>query len=392
MLYLDNAATSPMRPQVFAAMLPYLQENFYNPSSVYSPARKVRAAIDDTRAFIGDALGVSSEEIFFTSGGTESDNWAIKGTLEKATRGRHIVTSAAEHHGILYVCKHLEKNGCEVTYLDVDGEGFVNAQDLARALRDDTALVSVMLANNEVGTIQPIAEMAEIARQRGVPFHTDAVQAVGHIPINISELGVDMLSFSAHKFGGPKGIGVMYIKKGTPVFPLFWGGAQERSKRAGTENVAGIVGMGEALKITLEELPTEITRVSALRDKLIAEILREIPHTSLNGATGDKRLPGNVNVSFRFIEGESVLLILDMQGCCASTGSACSSGSLEPSHVLTAMGISPEMANGAIRFSLGAANSENDIYALMQILKPAVEKLRMLSPLYDDYLKNNKGS
>jgi cysteine desulfurase len=385
MLYLDNAATTPMRPQVFEAMLPYLKEEFYNPSGVYTPARKVRAAIDDTRSLIAEILNAAPEEIFFTSGGTESDNWAIKGTLEASKNKRHIITAETEHHGILYVCKYLEKQGYEITYLPVDGEGFVSNADLKNALRDDTALVSIMLANNEVGTIQPLAELSETAAS--VPFHTDAVQAVGHIPVDIAKLNADMLSFSAHKFGGPKGIGAMYIKKGTPVFPLFQGGAQERNRRAGTENAAAIIGMGTALEIAVRELASEHKRVSAMRDRLISEILTNIPHTRLNGAIGDKRLPGNVNISFRFIEGEALLLCLDMQGCYVSTGSACSSGSLDPSHVLMALGLGHELANGALRFSLGAVNTDKDIDILMGVLKPAVEKLRALSPLYDDYNK-----
>ena len=386
MLYFDNAATTPIRPQVFEAMLPFLQQNFFNPSSVYTPARKIRAAVDDARFCVANLLGVLPEEIFFTSGGTESDNWAIKGALEASRRGKHIVTTKTEHHGILYVCKHLEKIGCEVTYLPVDCEGRVDARDLENALRDDTALISIMLANNEVGTIQPLAEFSKIISAKKIPFHTDAVQAVGHIPVNIKNLGVDMLSFSAHKFGGPKGIGALFIKKGTPIFPLFQGGAQERNRRAGTENIAGIVGMATALQLAFEELPSEFLRISALRDKLICEILK-IPHTKLNGATGENRLPGNVNVSFRFIEGESLLLHLDMHGCCASTGSACSSGALDPSHVLLALGLDHELANSALRFSLGAMNSENDICALMKILVPSVEKLRAISPIFDDYKK-----
>ncbi|MCL1882604.1 MAG: cysteine desulfurase NifS [Defluviitaleaceae bacterium] len=387
MLYLDNAATTPMRPKVLEAMLPYLTDNFYNPSSVYTPARKARAAIDDARLVIAKCLNARPDEIFFTSGGTESDNWAIKGVIEASKRGRHIITTEAEHHGILYVCKHMEKKGCTVTYLPVDAEGFVNPNDLEAAITPETALVSIMLANNEVGTIQPMEEFAKITKKHGIPLHTDAVQAVGHIPINVEEMGVDMLALSAHKFGGPKGIGAMYVKKGTKISPLFQGGAQERSNRAGTENVAGIIGMAAALEISISELAIEFTRVSLLRDKLIREILENIPYTRLNGATGERRLPGNVNISFRFVEGESLLLHLDMQGCCASTGSACSSGALEPSHVLMALGLGHELANGALRFSFGAENTEDDITKLMSILKPSVEKLRNLSPLYDDFLK-----
>ncbi|MCL2224996.1 MAG: cysteine desulfurase NifS [Defluviitaleaceae bacterium] len=387
MLYLDNAATTPLQHGVFEAMLPYLNENFFNPSSVYKPARQVRAAIDEARQIVADVLNAAPNEIFFTSGGTEADNWAIKGALEASKRGRHIVTTATEHHGILYVCKHMEKQGCEVTYLPVDREGFVNPQDLDAAIRPETALVSIMFANNEVGTIQPMEALSEITNRHGVPLHTDAVQAVGHIPIDVETLGVQMLALSAHKFGGPKGIGALYVKKGTPIFSLFQGGAQERNRRAGTENVAGIVGMGAAIDISAKEISCELPRVSALRDRLIREISEKIPHTVLNGPLGDKRLPGNVNFSFRFVEGEALLLHLDMQGCCASTGSACSSGALEPSHVLMSLGLGHELANGALRFSFGAGNTEADIEKLMQILCPAVQKLRALSPLYDDFLK-----
>ncbi|MCL2577061.1 MAG: aminotransferase class V-fold PLP-dependent enzyme [Defluviitaleaceae bacterium] len=387
MLYLDNAATTPLRTQVLESMLPYLTENFYNPSSVYTPARKIRAAIDDSRQNIASVINAAPDEIFFTSGGTESDNWAIKGTLEASKRGRHIITTETEHHGILYVCKHMEKQGCEVTYLPVDGEGFVKPSDLEATIRPETSLVSIMLANNEVGTIQPIAALSEITNRHGIPFHTDAVQAAGHIPIDVEKLGVQMLSLSAHKFGGPKGIGALYVKKDTPIFSLFQGGAQERNRRAGTENAAGIVGMGTALSLSAKELPCELPRVSALRDTLIREISEKIPHSILNGTTGENRLPGNVNFSFRFIEGESLLLHLDMQGCCASTGSACSSGALEPSHVLMALGLGHELANGALRFSFGTENTSADIKKLMEILCPAVDKLRILSPLYDDFIK-----
>jgi cysteine desulfurase len=308
--------------------------------------------------------------------------------LEAAKHGKHIITAQTEHHGILYVCKHLETLGTKVTYLPVDKEGFVSPADLENAVTPETCLVSIMLANNEVGTIQPIKELSEITSRRKIPFHTDAVQAVGHIPVDASALGVQMLSLSAHKFGGPKGVGVLYVKKGTPIAPVFQGGAQERGRRPGTENVAAIVGMGEALRISLEQLPTEQPRISALRDKLISEILTNIPHTNLNGAKGANRLPGNVSISFAFIEGESLLLHLDMQGCCVSTGSACSSGALEPSHVLMSMGLGHELSNGALRFSLGHINTQDDITNLMKILKPSAEKLRNLSPLYDDFLKS----
>ncbi|MCL2356106.1 MAG: cysteine desulfurase [Defluviitaleaceae bacterium] len=383
MLYFDNAATTPMRPCALEAMLPFLSENFYNPSSVYGSARKVRAAIDDARGAVASAIGANPDEIFFTSGGTESNNHALKGLPAK-----HIITTAAEHHAVLYVCKHLEKLGCEVTYLPTDNEGTIRADDLAAAIRPDTSLVSIISANNEVGTISPIAKFSEITNQAGIPLHTDAVQMVGNVPLDVKKLGVQMLSLSAHKFGGPKGVGALYVKKGTPLFPLILGGAQERNRRAGTENVAGIIGMSAALSEAIAEIPTELPRITALRDELIKKIL-QIPHTCLNGAR-ENRLPGNVNISFRFIEGESLLLHLDMQNCCASTGSACSSGALEPSHVLMALGLSHELANGALRFSLGAQNTSDDIENLMNILTPAVEKLRNLSPLYDDFLKTSE--
>jgi cysteine desulfurase len=388
MLYLDNAATTPLRPQVFDAMLPFLTENFFNPNSVYKPARQIRAAIDDARQTVAGVINAAPDEIYFTSGGTESDNWAIKGSLDASKRGRHLITTETEHHGILYVCKQIEKlEGGLVTYLPVDGEGFVNPQELEAAIRPQTALVSIILANNEVGTIQPMAELSEITSRHGIPLHTDAVQAVGHIPIDVEKMGVQMLSLSAHKFGGPKGIGALYVKKGTPLFSLLQGGAQERNRRAGTENVAGIIGMATAIALCDKELSFEMPRISALRDRLIREISEKIPHTVLNGATGNKRLPGNVNFSFRFIEGESLLLHLDMQGCCASTGSACSSGALEPSHVLMALGLGHELANGALRFSFGMNNTDADIEKLMEILCPAVLRLRELSPLYDDFIR-----
>ncbi|MCL1845390.1 MAG: cysteine desulfurase NifS [Defluviitaleaceae bacterium] len=389
MIYLDNAATTPLRPGVLEAMLPFLSENFFNPSSVYAPARKVRAAVDDARGIVASAIGAKPDEIFFTSGGTESNNWAIKGALNGEKK--HIVTTAIEHHAVLFVCKHLEKCGFEVTYLPVDGEGFANPADLEAAIRPDTALVSIILANNEVGTIQPIQQFAEITARHGVTLHTDAVQAVGHFATDVNELEVQMLSISAHKFGGPKGVGALFVKKGTPLFSLLQGGAQERNRRAGTENVAGIIGMGAALSAAIEEMPAEFPRVTALRDRLTREILDKIPHTRLNGAR-ENRLPGNVNISFRFIEGESLLLHLDMQNICASTGSACSSGALEPSHVLMALGLDHEQANGALRFSLGAQNTDEEIDELMKILSPAVKKLRALSPLYDDYLKTSGGA
>ncbi|MCL2604941.1 MAG: cysteine desulfurase NifS [Defluviitaleaceae bacterium] len=384
-LYLDNAATTPLHPKALAAMMPFLEGKFHNPNSVYGPARAVRQAIDEARAVVASAIGARPDEIFFTGSGTEADNWALNGVMTASPEKRHVITSSVEHHGVLYTCRALEKRGYDVTYLPVDADGLVNPDDLREALRPDTALVSVIMANNEVGTIQPLTALTEITRRNNIPFHTDAIQAVGHIPVDVNALGVDMLALSAHKFGGPNGVGALYIRKGTPVSPLIYGGAQERGRRAGTENAAGIVGMAEALSLTMKEMPHENPRVSALRDKLIAQITSKIPHVKLNGHP-TQRLPGNVNISFKFIEGESLLLHLDMQGCCASTGSACSSGALEPSHVLMAMGLPHAMANGAIRFSFGCGNTDADIGRLMAMLVPSVERLRAMSPLYDDYI------
>jgi len=385
-IYLDNAATTPLHPKARAAMLPYLAETYANPSSMYNPARNVRKAIDDVRHVVAQAVSANTAEIFFTAGGTESDNWAIRGVLDAAgSRGKHIITSSVEHPAIFNLCEYLETRDYSVTYLPVNKEGFVNPQDVENAIRPDTCLVSIILANNEVGTIQPIAEISKITGKRNIVFHTDAVQAVGHMPVNVDELGVDLLTLSAHKFYGPKGIGALYVRKGTSIAPLFHGGMQERSRRPGTENVIGIIGMGAALQAAIEELPAEQKRLTILRDKLIEGIQSTIPYTQLNGPTGSKRLPGNVNISFRFIEGESLLLHLDMHGCYASTGSACSSGALDPSHVLMAMGLTHELANGAIRFTLGRENTSEDIDSLIKILQPTVQKLRDLSPLYDDF-------
>jgi len=389
-LYFDNAATTAIHPKALEAMLPYLGDSFANPSSVYSPAREVRGAIDEARKKIATAISAMPEEIFFTSSGTESNNWAIKSVVEVATslgKGKHIITTSVEHHATFHVCEYLAAQGCEVTYLPVNSEGFISPSTLEAAIRPDTCLITIILANNEIGTILPVAEFSAIAKNHKIPIHTDAIQAVGHIPVNVDDLGVNLLSLSAHKFNGPKGVGVLYIRKGTRITPMTHGGAQERNRRAGTENVAGIIGMAVALEIAIKNLPTETTRIINMRDKLINEILTTIPHTKLNGAAGANRLPGNVNISFRFIEGEALLLHLDMQNCCASTGSACSSGALEPSHVLMAMGISHEMANGALRFSLGRENTEDEIDKLMQILRKSVERLREMSPLYDDFKK-----
>ncbi|MCL2405955.1 MAG: IscS subfamily cysteine desulfurase [Defluviitaleaceae bacterium] len=387
-LYFDNAASTPLHASALAAMMPYLSDNYTNPSSIYTPARAARKAIDEARVTVASTINAKPEEIYFTGSGTEAINWAIRGVLEaQAQKGRHVVTTAAEHHATLYTCKHLEKLGYEITYLPVDAEGYVAPEAVSAAIRNDTVLVSIIMANNEVGTIQPMAAIGEITRKAGITLHTDAVQAVGHIQVDVEALQVDILSLSAHKFYGPKGVGAQYIKKGTRIAPLLIGGAQERGRRAGTENVAGIVGLAAALSVSAAEMAGEELRISALRDMLINEILARIPHTRLNGPRTN-RLPGNVNVSFSFIEGESLLLHLDMLGCQASTGSACSSGALAPSHVLTAMGLSHELANGAIRFSLGRDNTAQDIDNLMVMLEKSVARLRELSPLYDDFCKN----
>jgi len=385
MLYLDNAATTPLHPLAFQAMTPYLTEHFANPSSVYRQAQKVRAAINNSRETIATSIGANAEEIFFTSSGTESDNWAIQGAIKK--QGGHIITSSIEHHGIHHLCKFLETQGIDVTYLPVTSDGFVEPTAVESAIRPDTTLVSIMLANNEVGTIQPIAEIGEIVKKHKIIFHTDAVQAVGHIPIDVNMLGVDLLSLSAHKFYGPKGVGALYIRKGTKLDPMLHGGGHERNRRAGTENVAGIIGMGVALTETLKDLEAENNRILKIRNKLIDEILTNIPYTYLNGSS-ENRLPGNINISFDFIEGEALILHLDINGCQASTGSACSAISLEPSHVLMAMGLSHERTNGAVRFTLGKHNKEADVTNLLKILKPSVEKIRAMSPLYDDFLRS----
>jgi cysteine desulfurase len=391
-LYLDHAATTPLRAEVLEKMMPFLTTRFYNPSSVYKPAQDVKAEIFESRQIVAECLNAAPDEILFTSGGTEANNWAIKGLLDASVHGKHIITATTEHHSVLYVCKHLEKQGAEVTYLPVNAEGFIEPSALEAAIRKDTALVSIMLANNEVGTIQPMAAFAEITKKHGIPLHTDAVQAVGHIPINVEELGVQMLALSAHKFGGPKGVGALYVKKGTPLHSLFQGGAQERNRRAGTENVAGIVGLGVALELSVAEIPSEMPRITAMRNRLIAEIFEKIPHAVLNGPM-ENRLPSNINFSFRFIEGESLLGRLSNQGCYVSTGSACASSAIEPSHVLMALGLTHELTNTALRFSLGRENTDADIDRLIEILCPIVESLCEMSPLYSDFLKTtSKGA
>ena len=382
-IYLDHASTTPMRPEVLEAMLPFLKGEYGNPSSIYGEGREARKALDRARDRIATILGASPREIIFTSGGSEADNLAIKGAaFALRDRGNHIITSAIEHHAVYNTCRYLEKHGFRITVLPVDSYGLVDPSAVAAALTPETILVSIMHANNEIGTIQPIAEISKILKERKILFHTDAVQTVGHIPVNVQELGVDLLSLSAHKFYGPKGVGALYVRRGVRLDPLIHGGAQEHNRRAGTENVAGIVGMAEALVLAALEMDKEIERQRELRDRLISGIMERIPHTRLNGHP-EERLPGNVNVCFEFIEGESLLLNLDMQGIAASSGSACTSGSLEPSHVLLALGLPHEIAHGSLRMTLGRGTSAADIDTVLEVLPGIVDRLRQMSPLYD---------
>lgn len=389
MIYLDNSATTPIHPKAREAMLPHLAEIYANPSGVYAPSRQSRKIIDEARQAIASVINATPAEIFFTSSGTESCNWAIKGIADKA-KGKHIIISAIEHPAVANTCKYLADKGFEITTISVCADGFVSPQDIKEAIRPETCLVSVMTVSHEIGAIQPIAEISKIAKIHKIPVHTDAVQAVGKIPVDVDTLGVDLLSMSAHKFGGPKGIGVLYVRKGINITPLMHGGMQERGRRAGTENVLGIAGMSAALTAVNKNLLQEQSRIAKIRDYMIEQILTTIPYTKLNGPTGDARNANNINISFRFIEGESLLLHLDMHGIYASTGSACSSGSLEPSKVLMAIGLTHELANGAIRITLGHENTIDDVDALLKVLQPSVQKLRDLSPLYDDFMKEQK--
>ncbi|MDR1439043.1 MAG: cysteine desulfurase NifS [Clostridiales bacterium] len=392
-IYLDHAATTAVHPAVFEKMAPYFRDHYGNPSSVYSIARATKQAIDQAREDVAAAFGASAKEIFFTGSGSEADNWAIKGAALAAAaggRGRHIVTSAIEHHAVLETCEYLEKQGFSVTYLPVDEYGTVSLVDLQRAIRDDTALVSVMAANNEIGTVQPIKEIGRIAHERGAIFHTDAVQAAGTLELDVASQNIDMMSIAAHKFYGPKGVGALYVKAGTRVERFLHGGGQERGKRAGTENVAGIVGLAEALKLAVAGMGAESARLAALRDRTISAVLKAIPYSRLNGHP-TQRLPNNANFAFRYIEGESLLLMLDMKGIGASSGSACTSGSLDPSHVLLAIGLPHEIAHGSLRVTFGAENTEDDVDRLLEALPPIVKRLRDMSPLYEDFVKSKEG-
>ena len=390
LIYLDNAATTRTAPEVVEAMLPYFSESYGNPSSVYSFAAKNKDAVTGARETIAKILGADTSEIYFTAGGTESDNWALKAAAEAyASKGKHIITTKIEHHAILHTGAYLEKRGYEVTYLDVDENGVVSPAAVEAAIRPDTILISVMFANNEIGTIEPIREIGQIARAHGVLFHTDAVQAFGQIPIRVDDCCIDMLSASGHKLNGPKGIGFLYIRKGVKIRSFIHGGAQERKRRAGTENVPGIIGLGAAAQRAARSMEERTVKERELRDHLIGRVLAEIPYSRLNGHPTD-RLPNNANFSFRFIEGESLLIMLDMKGICASSGSACTSGSLDPSHVLLAIGLPHEIAHGSLRLTLGEETTREDIDYVVDALKEIVARLRDMSPLYEDFVKKNR--
>ena len=392
MIYLDNAATTKTAPEVVDAMLPYFSEYYGNASTIYSLGAESKKAMDHARQTIADSLGAKPEEIYFTAGGSESDNWALKATAEAyASKGKHIITTKIEHHAILHTCQYLEKRGFEITYLNVDRDGLISLDELKAAIRPDTILISVMFANNEIGTIEPIAEIGEIAKEHGVLFHTDAVQAYAQVPINVDEMHIDMLSASGHKLNGPKGIGFLYIRKGVKIRSFVHGGAQERSRRAGTENIPGIVGLGAAVERAMRIMDTKTRKEIELRDYLIGRLENEIPHCWLNGHR-TKRLPNNINFSFLFIEGESMLIMLDMKGICASSGSACTSGSLDPSHVLLAIGLKHEEAHGSLRLTLSEESTKEEMDIVAEEVKKIVQRLRDMSPLYEDFLKSQKNN
>lgn len=387
-IYADNAATTKVAPEVVEAMLPYFTENFGNPSSIYAEGREAKKAIERAREQVAKAIGADPKEIYFTGSGSEADNWALRSTAKALkSKGNHIITSSVEHHAVLHTCQDLEKQGYEVTYLPVDKYGMVSPEDVKAAIKDTTIMISIMTANNEIGTIMPIAEIGEIAKSAGVVFHTDAVQAVGNVHIDVNEMNIDMLSLTGHKFHGPKGSGALFVRNGVRLISFITGGAQERMRRAGTENVPGIVGLGKAIEMATANIDQKQKKLTALRDAYIKKVLETIPYSHLNGHP-TKRLPGNANISFEFIEGEGMLLSLDMKGISASSGSACTSGSLDPSHVLLAIGLKHEEAHGSLRVSFGEDNTPEDVNYIADSLKEIVERLRMMSPLYEEMLKN----
>ena len=388
-IYLDNAATTKTRPEVVEAMLPYFTELYGNPSSVYEFASQNKKTVNEARDIIAKSLNAQTQDIYFTAGGSESDNWALKATAEAyKEKGNHIITSKIEHHAILHTCEWLKKQGFEISYIDVDENGILKLDELKKAIRPTTILISIMFANNEIGTMQPVKEIGEIAKENDIIFHTDAVQAYGQVPIDVEELHIDMLSASGHKLNGPKGIGFLYIRKGLKLSSYVHGGGQERHRRAGTENVPGIVGLGKAAQIAIETMEERTKEEIRLRDLLIEHILKEVPYTRLNGDR-TKRLPNNANFSFQFIEGESLLIMLDMKNICGSSGSACTSGSLDPSHVLLAIGLPHEIAHGSLRLTLSHETTEEEINYTVENIREIVDKLRSMSPLYEDYLKKN---
>ncbi|SHH39956.1 cysteine desulfurase [Clostridium collagenovorans DSM 3089] len=387
-VYMDHAATTYTKPEVLEEMLPYFTTYYGNPSSIYSLSRETKKALDKSRDRVAKAINAESNEIYFTGGGSEADNWAIKGIANAyRDKGNHIITTNIEHHAVLHACEYLEKHGFEVTYLPVDKEGFVSVEDFKNAIKENTILATIMFANNEIGTIEPIKEIGAICKEKKIIFHTDAVQAVGHIPVDVKEMNIDALSMAAHKFYGPKGVGALYLRKGIKIHNLVHGGGQERARRAGTENVAGIVGLGKALELATEHMEEHNAKMTKLRDKLINELLK-VPYTRLNGPR-ENRLPGNANICFEFIEGESILLLLDANGIAASSGSACTSGSLDPSHVLLALGLPHEIAHGSLRLSIGDETTEEEVNHVLEVVPQIITRLRDMSPLWDTF--NKKG-
>lgn len=390
LIYMDHAATTAVRPEMLDAMLPYFTEKYGNPSSVYTFASRNKDVINVSRDIIADSIGAKPEEIFFTGGGSESDNWALKAAAEAfSEKGRHIITTKIEHHAILHTCQYLEKQGFDVTYLDVDEKGMVDTGRLEASIRPDTILISVMTANNEIGTIEPVSRIGAIAHEHGILFHTDAVQAYGQIPLDVNAMNIDMLSCSGHKLNGPKGVGFLYVRSGVKIGSFIHGGQQERGRRAGTENVPGIVGMGKAAELAVLSMNERMGRETEIRDHMIRRIIAEIPYSRLNGHESE-RLPNNINISFQFVEGETILIMLDMAGICASAGSACTSGSVDPSHVLTAIGLPKEISHGAVRLTLGYENTMEEGDFVVDNLKRIVENLRNMSPAYQDFIKRNQ--